>query len=139
MAKAPIFNAASIPLNQKPSGNFPQLGGALLSWFQPMQFSVVTKTNGIDLLVTETMSVVEFLGVWQPFSAQMLELIPEGQRDWKWFTCHAQPGLALSPDDVVTYVGMQYRVMQKLDYTLNAYIEYHLVQDYEGSGPKVGG
>jgi hypothetical protein len=38
-------------------------------------------------------------------------------------------------DEVVTYDGVQTRVMSRKNYGLYGYVEYHLVQDWTGSGP----
>lgn len=128
-----IGQGKNIPLNQK-TGTFPDVGDAMLDWFQPMVFGVVTKeVQGFQ--VVETMEEVSFQGVWQPFSERQLLLKPEGQRAWSWFWLHADPTLNLEVDSVVNYTGTQYRVMAKKDYRLNGYVEYQLVQDYTGAGP----
>lgn len=128
-----ILNASSVPLNAA-AGTVPNVGGALLDWFQPMVFGVVTKiVTGFQ--VQETASAISFRGVIQPFSARQLQLKPEGQRAWTWLWLHSDPSLKLNVDDIVTYLGKQTRVMAQTDYTLYGYLDYHLVQDWEGSGP----
>lgn len=129
----PIFNAKDRPLSAN-TGTLPDMSGALLNWLQPMTFTLITKTV-VNFKVVETPTMVDFQGVWQPFTAQQLMMKPEGQRRWLWFTCHALIGLILKPDEVVTYQGVQYRVMAKLDYKEYNYVEYHLVNDFSGSGP----
>jgi hypothetical protein len=133
MANQPIYSAKNIPLSAM-AGTMPDLSDALLDWFAPMTFSTVVKTV-VNFQVQEVATPINFLGVWQPLSPQKLLLKPEGQRAWLWFTVHAQPGLELVPDEVITYLGTQYRVMQKLDWKLDGYVEYHLVNNYVGSGP----
>jgi hypothetical protein len=130
----PIFNANSVPLNQN-SGTMPDVSGALQNWFQPMQFTQVAKVVNSVFQLSETPTTYAFMGVWQPAQPSNLEIKLQGQRKWKWFTVHASPGIPLSPDDVVNYLGVQYRVMSMNDYTLNGYIEYRLINDYTGSGP----
>lgn len=130
----PILNAKDIPLNQN-AGTMPDVSGALFDWFQPMTFGVVVKTTQ-NFQVIETKTDVSFMGVWQPLTDRQLALKPEGQRSWKWFMLHAQPTLVLDTDSVVTYLGVQYRVMSQKDYKLDGYIEYHLVNDYTGAGPQ---
>lgn len=129
----PIQNASDIPLTQN-QGNLPNMGDALLSWFQAMTFTVVTKQT-VNFVVVETGTDVSFQGVWQPFGPQDLAIKPRGERDWKWFMVHADPTLVLSPDDVVKYQGTQYRVKEKLDYVPYGYVQYNLIQDFTGSGP----
>ncbi len=131
---APIFSAGSMSLDTN-TGGLPNMEDAMYSYFQPMTFETVVKTvqRGGDVL--EAPTPVTFQGVWQPLSAQALAMKPEGQRQWKWFRLHAQVFLNLKPDDVVIYLGTQYRVMARFDYVLYGYNEYHLVDDYTGSGP----
>lgn len=126
----PIFNASSVLLNQNP-GTLPNVSRALLNWFQPLNFVTIVKTV-VNFAVVETLTTVNFLGVRQPFTPQMLLMKPEGERQWKWETIHALPGLILSPDDIITFLGVNYRVMQKLDWKEYGFVEYHIVQDYTG-------
>lgn len=128
-----ISNASAILLTQNP-GTLPNVGDALLNWFQPMVFTTIVKTI-VNFQVVETETNVNFQGVWQPFTAQQLQMKPEGQRAWKWFSVHADPSLSLTTDEVITYQSTQYRVKGKTDYTGYGYIYYELVQDYTGSGP----
>lgn len=133
MSKAPIFSAKNIPLSQN-TGNLPNMASALEGWMQPMVFGTVTKTM-INSVVREVMTTIEFQGVMQPFSFEQLAIKPEGERSWKWYMLHAQIGLQLETDSVVNYQDVQYRVMEKGDYKEYGYVEYHLIQDFTGSGP----
>ncbi len=126
----PITNASAIPLSQI-SGSVPDMSDALLGWLQPMTFKRVTKTV-VEFRLVETAVSTDFMGVLQPFKPQELQIKPEGQRSWSWFTIHALPGVTLIPDDVVTYLSVEYRVMQKLNYALYQFQEYHVVLNYTG-------
>jgi hypothetical protein len=128
-----ISNGSNRPLNTR-AGTVPQMGGALQNWFQPMVFTRVVKTvSGFQ--VVETPEDINFQGVIQPFTDRQLFLKPEGQRAWTWFLLHADPVLKLDVDEVVSYLGEQTRVMSRRDYSIYGYVEYHLVQDWTGSGP----
>lgn len=130
---ATIQNASSIPLNQK-AGTVPDVSGGLTDWFQPMTFTQIVKTV-LGFEVVETATDLTFQGIVQPFTERQLQLKPEGQRAWTWLWLHASPVLTLEVDEVVTYLGVQTRVMSRKDYGLYGYVEYHLVQDWTGSGP----
>lgn len=132
-----IFNAADTPLDRTPAGGVPNMGGALRNWFQPITFERVVKTT-VGYQAVEAGTPIEFRGVIQPFSSRDLLLKPEGQRAWSWYRVHAEPGLALADDEVVIWQGLQMRVMGQWEYNLYGYIEYHLIEDYKGSGPTVG-
>lgn len=128
-----IFNASNRPLNEM-AGTVPDVSGAMTDWFQPMVFTQIVKTTS-GFQVVETPTVTNFRGVIQPLRDRELQLKPEGQRSWTWLLLHAEPTLKLDTDEVVTYLGVQTRVMARKDYSLYGYVEYHLVQDWEGSGP----
>lgn len=118
------------------AGALPWVGDTLLDYFQPMVFQRVVQTVSRGFQSAQSATGYRFRGVWQPFSAQKLQMKAEGQRSWKWFTCHSDPTLSLSPDEIISYRTVNYRVMEKLDYKEYGYIEYHLVKDYTGSGPQ---
>lgn len=129
-----IQNGKNTPLNTN-SGTVPNVNGAMLNWFQPMIFTVVTKIV-VGGEVVETGTPINFRGVIQPLSNRDLLIKPEGERAWTWYMLHADPSLALNVDDVVNYLGQQTRVMARKDYRLYGYIYYELIQDYTGSGPE---
>jgi hypothetical protein len=123
-----IRNASSIPLSANP-GTLPDVSGALADWFQPLTFTQIVKTV-VNYQAVETETSTTFMGVRQPFSAQQLLMRPEGQRKWKWETIHAYPDLTLDVDDIITFSGVKYRVMQKSNWAEYGYVEYAIVEDY---------
>lgn len=129
-----IKNGKDTPLNQN-TGTVPDMSDTLAEWLQPMTFEVVTKEN-VNGLLTETSTEISTKGVIQPFNDEQLQIKSEGQREWKWWKLHTQPTAELEPDDVIVYLGVQYRVMTKKDYKLYGYFEYDVIEDYTGSGPE---
>lgn len=132
---APIGNAKDRPINVQ-TGTVPNVSGAMQNWFQPMVFTLVTKTV-VAFQNVEVANDIAFRGVIQPLSGRRLELKPEGQRAWNWSWLHSDPSLALDVDDVVYYLGVQTRIMSRKDYSIYGYIEYEIVQDWTGAGPVV--
>lgn len=130
---ATIGNGVNTPLNQQ-TGTVPNVGGAMLDWFQPMTFVQVLKRI-VGFQAFETATAILFRGVVQPLQARRLLLKSEGQRAWTWLWMHSDPSLRLEVDDVVVYLGVQTRVMARKDYTIYGYIEYELCQDWTGAGP----
>lgn len=129
-----IRNAANVPLNLQTQGTMPDVSGALFDWFQQITFTSVSKSVQ-NFQAVEVGTSFSFEGTWQPFTDRQLVMKPEGERKWKWFLLHSQPNVPLIPDDVITYLGVQYRVKAMKDWSLNGYMEYHLIEDYTGAGP----
>lgn len=128
-----IANAKNKPIWDK-SGTVPDVSGALQDYFQQMLFERVKKTS-VGFQVEETATPINFRGTSQPFSDRQLFLKPEGQRAWSWFLIHSDPTLRLDVDEIIIWEGKQTRVMSLKDFSLYGYMEYHLVQDWQGSGP----
>lgn len=117
------------PLNQ--SSGMPKMSAAFRGWMTNITLRRITQpiVNG---LVTEKLEDIIFKGTIQPLSPQKTALKPEGQRAWKWLQIHCLKGANnLQPNDRILYLGEIFKVMDVLDYSLNNYIEYHLVKDYQ--------
>lgn len=124
------INGQSQPLM---TATLPYMGDALRGYFQPMVFEILV-TSLEAFKVVSVPRIFNFKGVWKPFSAQKLNMQPQGQRAWRWYTLHSQTCLELKPDDIVKYLGTNYRVMEKFDYSPYGFFRYHLVEDYRGLG-----
>lgn len=131
----PISNAKNRKLTQQ-TGTLPNLGDALFNWFQPMSFVLLTK-QVIGFQNVESAQTLDFQGVWQPFTARQLMMKPEGQRSWKWYTVHADPSLNLQTDDIIIYLDVSFRVMEKWDWNIYGYKEYHIIEDYNAAVSKL--
>ena len=111
--------------------NMPQMNTTLNGWQAPLQLVRITQsmTDG-DMITAE--QLITFQGVWQPLRDEVLQSKPEGQRSWSWYWIHAVAGtLNLNTADKVVFNGERYKVMEKKDYSLNGFVEYHVVRDYE--------
>jgi len=128
-----IASASSIPLSQSWTG-LPNVRTTLNGWFRPLTMTKIIKQQE-DFQLKEYFYDVKTNGVLQPFSPQQLSIKPEGQRSWIWQMLHATPDLVLKTDDQVIITGTKYRVMEKLDYKEYGYVQYNLVQAYQGDMP----
>ncbi|MEZ5691191.1 MAG: hypothetical protein R3D71_05965 [Rickettsiales bacterium] len=100
-------------------------------WMLPVTLNIITQ-NIEDGLVVERVRKIDFKGMIQPLSAEKMESKPEGWRSWQWLQIHAVAGiLNLSTNDIIDYDGIKYKIMSVYDYSLNGFIEYHCVRDYE--------
>jgi hypothetical protein len=118
----------ALPLNQ--ISGMPQMYAAFQGWRSTITVETVTQRI-INGLVQDTKTPVSFKGVIQPLKPQEIALKPEGQRSWEWLWIHCLRGpLNLLTNDKIIYNSKEYKVMAVKDYSLNNYIEYHLVADY---------
>jgi len=128
-----IFNASNAPLNTLHL-NLPNLGLTIVGWFQDVVIGIITKTV-VNGRCVETVLEITTKGVKQPFTAEQLAILPEGERSWKWYMLHCQASLALNTDDVITIRGTRYRVMSRLGYDEYGFLQYELVDDYTTTIP----
>jgi hypothetical protein len=129
-----IINAANNSIALV-NGDIPDVSGALKSYFQLMQFGVITKQT-IAFQVVETVVDYSFWGVLFPLNEQRLNMETQGQRtQWQWFKLFAEPAIDLQPDYIVIYLGVQYRVMDRKDYLIYGYREFTLQTDWINVSP----
>lgn len=134
MTSGPIKNAKNIPFNAR-QGSVPDMGDALLDWFQEMNFGVVTKKTSVGK-VTETVVETKFQGsAPTPHKPTSLQIRMQGERKWKWFMVFAETQLKLNVDDTIIFKRQQYRVMDSNDYRIYGYMQYFLVLDYINTSP----
>lgn len=109
----------------------PNMASTLNGWEVPLSLiKVIQNVSEGDLVTTE--KEINFMGVWQPLRDEQLELKPEGQRSWEWVWIHAKASeLNLETADKVIFNNKRFKVMDKKDYSLNGFVEYHLCRDYE--------
>lgn len=109
----------------------PQMDQTLNGWEVPLTLVKIIQNIIEGDLVTEEQKI-SFIGVWQPLKDERLDAKPEGQRSWEWIWIHAKAStLNLDTADKVIFNNKRYKVMEKKDYTLNGFVEYQLVRDYE--------
>ena len=83
-----------------------------------------------DLVTDETN--ITFQGVIQPLRTEQLITKPENMRSWEWLWIHAKASsLNLKTADKIRWNNKLYKVMGVKDYSLNGYVEYEIVRDYQ--------
>jgi len=123
-----IKNARDIKI--KDSLDLPDVSAAVMQFLQPVKIGIIQKQQ-INGLTQEIPCYVDTQATKQPFSAQQLEIKPEGQRGWRWFTLHALTNLDLKLDDVIILGELSYRVMQKYDYAEYGYYQYEIAEGFQ--------
>jgi len=109
----------------------PQMGAAFSGWESDITLTRITQTITAGL-VADTETAFTFKGVVQPLAPEKLMLKPENLRSWKWLQVHCFTGANdLATNDQVVFDGQKFKIMAKLDYSLNNYVEYHLIENYE--------
>lgn len=108
----------------------PQMASTLNGWEVPLVLIKITQ-NVVEGELVVSQQTFKFMGVWQPFSYQQLALLPEGQRDWSHYWVHTQTAIELNTADKFIFDNKRYKVIERKDYNLNGYYEYHVILDYE--------
>jgi hypothetical protein len=107
----------------------PQIQVAFNGWLNPITLATITQSV-VDGLLVDTQTDVTFQGVIQPLKAKEIENKPEGFRAFKWLQIHCIAGsLNLDNNDRIIYNNTKYKVMGIYDYSLDNFIEYHIVED----------
>lgn len=128
-----MYFARNKSISNLMKSGMPQMDTTLTGWEVPLVLiKIIQSVIDGDLVTSE--QTFNFRGVWQPFSYQQLALLPEGQRDWSHYWIHAKSGtLDLQTADKIIFQGNRYKVLERKDYSLNGYIEYHVILDYENT------
>lgn len=111
----------------------PQMRAAFAGWFSNITLLIIEQFVDPE---TGLVSAIErkhcFKGTVQPLDPEKIKLKPEGQQSWQWLQIHCFSGaLNLKTNDRIIYNCVRYKVMAIYDYSLNNFIEYNLIQDYE--------
>lgn len=119
--------------NRTIQSGMPNMRNTLTGWEAPLTLEKVTQSI-VEGDRQEKKTKIDFLGCWQPLRDEQLQSKPEGQRSWSWYWIHAKAGtLNLKTQDKIIFNGVRYKVMSVKDYSLNGYIEYEAILDYQDS------
>lgn len=119
--------------NLKALSGMPQMRDTLTGWEVPLTLvKVIQDIVDGDAVFTE--QEINFLGCFQPLKDEELQFKPEGQRSWSWYWIHAKAGtLNLQTADKIIFNNKRYKVMSVKDYSLNGFIEYQIIRDFESN------
>lgn len=117
--------------NRSLKNGMPNMRNTLTGWEVPLSLIKVTQSMS-EGDVVKTEQKIDFMGVWQPLRDEELQFKPENQRSWSWYWIHAKAGtLNLQTQDKIKFLDKRFKVMAVKDYSLNGFIEYQIVRDYE--------
>ena len=126
-----MFGKLNFNKNRTLTCGFPQVDEVLTGWETSITLVKITQSiNEGDKVTTETN--ITFQGVIQPLRTEQLMSKPENMRSWEWLWIHAKSGgLNLHTGDKIRFNNKLYKVMGVKDYSLNGYVEYEIVKDYQ--------
>jgi hypothetical protein len=107
----------------------PRIQSALNGWESNIRLTKISQTI-IDGDVSEAETIFSFKGVIQPLKSQDLALKPLDTRSWLWYMIHTKKDLEINVGDNIMYEGQDFKVMNKNNYKLNGYFEYHIVEKF---------
>lgn len=117
--------------NRSLKNGMPNMRNTLTGWEVPLTL-VKIKQEVVDGDVIKSEQLINFLGCWQPLRDEELQFKPENQRSWSWYWIHAKSGtLNLQTQDKIIFQGERFKVMGVKNYSLNGFIEYQIIRDYE--------
>ena len=119
--------------NLKALSGMPNMSATLTGWEVPLTLvKVIQDIVDGDAVFTEQQ--INFMGCWQPLKDEQLQFLPENQRSWEWIWIHAKSSeLNLQTADKVIFNDKRYKVMAVKDYSLNGFVEYQLIRDFESN------
>ena len=107
----------------------PKIQIALNGWESEIVMIKITQSN-VDGEIINAETEINFQGVVQPLTAEALRLKPLESRSWEWLMIHTRVEVEIATNDLISYKGKKFRVMEEKDYSENGYYEYHLVKKY---------
>lgn len=115
------------------ASGMPNMSQTLNGWEVPLTLvRIIQDVDEGDLTYKD--EKINFMGVFQPMSMEQLQLLPEGQRSWSHYWIHCKSGtLNLETADKIIFNNKMYKVIEKKDYSLNGYVEYHVITDYKNT------
>lgn len=109
--------------------SLPNMSDIVDSWSYRINAFLVKKEM-VDYELQENITPISFKGILQPASVKQIQLKPEGQRQWAWFTLHSTR--QFNNDDIIKINNVNYRIMGLREYnTYYGYYDYELLQDYK--------
>lgn len=115
------------------SNGMPQMQTALQGW-EVLILADYIKQEWVNGEPVEIKKTEKIIGTRQPLKFEEVELLPEGQRNWKHYWLHVDAKYKqLNIQQIVTIKGQNYRIMAIQDYSLNGFYEYHIVKDYQNN------
>lgn len=109
----------------------PNMANTLNGWEVPLTLEKITQSV-VEGDAIKTTTKIDFYGVWQPLRDEQLQFKPDNLRSWEWYWIHAKSGsLNLKTQDKIIFQGKRFKVMAVKDYSLNGFIEYEIVRDYQ--------
>ena len=117
--------------NRTLASGMPNMADTLDGWETTITLVKITQNIVDGDLVPEETNIT-FQGVIQPLKTEQLMSKPEGQRSWEWLWIHVKSGaLNLKTADKIKWNNKRFKVMGVKDYSLNGFVEYEIVRDYE--------
>jgi hypothetical protein len=123
-----LTNAKDMKVSDLNHG-LPEVGAGVQMLLQNVTVFYSQKTQ-VDGMTQEVPRPIRTRAAVEPFTPQQLNIRPEGQRGWKWFTLFTLSNLDMKLDDVVRLFGKKYRVMEKYDWHQYDLFRYAVIEDY---------
>lgn len=115
--------------NNKVSRGLPNMSNTIVGWFQPITFGIVT-SEIVNFEKVESIEYIDTNGVVQPPKPEVIEIQPEGIRNWEWLEVHCLPNIQVDINEYIYYNNLKYKVMQRENYSAYGYVKYLILESY---------
>ncbi len=129
----PLLGSMGASKSLAQASSMPQIAAAFSGWMTTIYLVRVSQNVVDDGFICEKTEQVPFQGVVQPLSPKLIALKPEGERAWSWLQIHlpSTSPLKLNVNDKIIYNSKKFKIMGNNDYTLDGYVEFHAVEDFQ--------
>lgn len=112
------------------SSGLPNMSSTIIGWFQPIRFGKVIKSI-VDFEEVSSIDYVDTEGAVQPYQPEVIEIQPEGVRNWEWQEIHCLPNFDVNINEFIKYKEKLYKVMKRENFTEYGYIRYLIEESYK--------
>lgn len=112
------------------SVGLPNMSQTIIGWFQPIIFGIVEKTL-VDFEEVKTITPVNTQGVVQPAGYEILDIMPEGDRNWDIQEVHCLPNIQVKVGEFIYWNDLKYRILKRENFSEYGYMHYIVREAFE--------
>lgn len=112
------------------SVGLPNMSQTIIGWFQNITFGVVS-SQLVDFEEVKTITQTPTKGVVQPAGYEILDIMPEGDRNWDIQEVHCLPNIHVQVGEFIYWNNLKYRVLKRENFAEYGYMHYVIREAFE--------